>query len=125
MVAERGICVNHSTIHRGVVHFSPLLADRFTRRKRAVNGRWDTDQTDPKVRGQWTYLSIARLTAVAIQSNSSSASIAIFVLPNAFQKGVPLAWPARTHLYRRQTDQPGSDHPVAPSAVFKIGRVAI
>lgn len=36
MMAERGISVDHSTIHRWVVHFSPLLMERFTRRKRAV-----------------------------------------------------------------------------------------
>lgn len=56
MVAERGISVDHSTIHRLVVHFSPLLAERFNRRKRAVSGRWHADETYIKVRGQWTYL---------------------------------------------------------------------
>ena len=46
MVAERGINVDHSTIHRWVVHFSPLLLKRFNRRKRAVTGKWHMD--DPK-----------------------------------------------------------------------------
>lgn len=32
IMAERGISVDHSTIHRWVVHFAPLLAERFNRR---------------------------------------------------------------------------------------------
>ena len=56
MMAERGISVDHSTIHRWVVHFAPLLADLFNRRKRAVTGKWHADETYIKVRGRWTYL---------------------------------------------------------------------
>ena len=56
IMAERGISIDHSTIHRWVVHFAPLLADRFNRRKRAVTGRWHADETYIKVRGRWTYL---------------------------------------------------------------------
>jgi len=56
IMAERGIGVDHSTIHRWVVHFAPLLADRFNRRKRAVTGRWHADETYVKVRDRWTYL---------------------------------------------------------------------
>ncbi|SDA99117.1 IS6 family transposase, partial [Mesorhizobium qingshengii] len=56
MMAERGISVDHSTIHRWVVHFAPLLMERFNRRKRAVTGKWHADETYIKVRGRWTYL---------------------------------------------------------------------
>jgi transposase-like protein len=52
----RGIHVDHSTVHRWVVHFSPLLLERFNRRKRAVTGRWHVDETYVKVRGRWMYL---------------------------------------------------------------------
>ncbi|WP_286299936.1 IS6 family transposase [Aminobacter sp. SS-2016] len=55
-MAERGISVDHSTIHRWVVHFSPLLLERFNRRKRAATGKWHVDETYIKVRGQWMYL---------------------------------------------------------------------
>ena len=44
MVAERGITVDHSTIHRWVLHLSPLLPKRFNRRKRAVTGKWHMDE---------------------------------------------------------------------------------
>lgn len=54
MMAERGISIDHSTIHRWVVHFSPVLLTRFNLRKRTVGGKWHMDET--KVRGQWMYL---------------------------------------------------------------------
>ncbi|OQM76073.1 IS6 family transposase [Manganibacter manganicus] len=56
MMAERGIRVDHSTLHRWVVHFAPLLLERFSRRKRAVAGKWHVDETYIKVRGRWMYL---------------------------------------------------------------------
>ena len=56
MMAERGSSIDHSTIHRWVVHFSLLLLKRFNRRKRAVSGRWHIDETYIKVRGRWIYL---------------------------------------------------------------------
>ncbi|MBE1206235.1 IS6 family transposase [Aminobacter carboxidus] len=56
MMSERGIGVDHSTIHRWVIHFAPLLLERFNRRKRAVTGEWHVDETYIKVRGEWMYL---------------------------------------------------------------------
>jgi Transposase and inactivated derivatives len=56
MMAERGVNVDHSTVHRWVIHFSPQLAERFNRRKRGVSGSWPMDETYIKVRGRWMYL---------------------------------------------------------------------
>lgn len=56
MMAERGHSVDHSTVHRWGVHFSPQLLKCFQQRKRAVTGRWHLDETYIKVRGQWMYL---------------------------------------------------------------------
>lgn len=56
MMAERGISIDHSTIHRWVVHFSPVLLKQFNRRKRPVGSKWHMDETYIKVRGQWMYL---------------------------------------------------------------------
>ena len=56
MMAERGIAVDHTTVHRWTVRYAPLLLERFNRRKRSVTGRWHIDETYIKVRGQWMYL---------------------------------------------------------------------
>lgn len=56
MMAERGISVDHATIHRWIVRYSPELLEQFNRRKRAVTGRWHMDETYIKVRGRWMYL---------------------------------------------------------------------
>lgn len=56
MMAERGIRVDHSTIHRWVVRFSPQLLERFNQRKRSVTGKWHFDETYIKVQGRWMYL---------------------------------------------------------------------
>jgi putative transposase len=56
MMAERGISVDHATIHRWVVRYSPELLERFNARKRAVTARWHVDETYIRVRGQWRSL---------------------------------------------------------------------
>jgi transposase-like protein len=56
MMAERGISVDHATVHRWVVRYSPELLERFNRRKRAVTSKWHVDETYIKVRGCWMYL---------------------------------------------------------------------
>jgi transposase-like protein len=56
MMAERGISVDHATVHRWVVHYSPELLERFNQRKRPVTGKWHIDETYIKVRGRWMYL---------------------------------------------------------------------
>ena len=56
MMTERGVFVDHSTINRWVVHYSPQLADEVKRRRRPVGKSWRLDETYVKVRGQWKYL---------------------------------------------------------------------
>jgi transposase-like protein len=56
MMAERGISVDHATIHRWVIRYSPEGLERFNSRKRAVTGKWHIDETYIKVRGQWRSL---------------------------------------------------------------------
>lgn len=55
-MAERGISVDHATIRRWIVRYSPELLERFNSRKRAVTGKWHVDETYIRVRGQWRYL---------------------------------------------------------------------
>ena len=56
MMAERGIIVDHSTLHRWVIRLVPLLDKAFRRRKRTVGRRWRIDETYIKIKGQWKYL---------------------------------------------------------------------
>ena len=56
MMAERGVEVDHATIHRWVVRYSSELLERFNLRKPAVSRKWHLDETYIKVRGQWKYL---------------------------------------------------------------------
>jgi transposase-like protein len=53
---ERGVPVDHATIQRWVVKYSPLLEEAFHRRKRPVWVSWRMDETYVKVKGQWRYL---------------------------------------------------------------------
>jgi len=55
-MAERGISVDHATIHRWVVRYSPELLERLNLRKGAVSRKWHVDETYIKVRGRWLYL---------------------------------------------------------------------
>jgi putative transposase len=48
--------VDHATIQRWVVKYSPLLEEAFHRRKRPVCVSWRMDETYIKVKGQWHYL---------------------------------------------------------------------
>jgi putative transposase len=56
MMAERGIDVDHSSVHRWVIKLVPLLEKAFRQHKRAVGRSWRVDETYVKVNGQWKYL---------------------------------------------------------------------
>ena len=56
LMEERGVLLDHATIQRWVVKYSPLLEEAFHRRKRPVWVSWRMDETYIKVKGQWYYL---------------------------------------------------------------------
>ena len=56
VMQERGIFVDHATVHRGALKTLPILALVFRRRKRPVGASWRMDETHIKVAGQWRYL---------------------------------------------------------------------
>ena len=56
MMAERGVEVDHSTVHRWAIKILPVLAAVLRRRKRPVGASWRMDETYVLVRGQWKYL---------------------------------------------------------------------
>jgi len=56
MMAERGIQVDHSTVHRWAIKLLPLLEKAFRHHKRPVGRSWRVDETYIKVKGHWKYL---------------------------------------------------------------------
>ena len=56
ILAERGIAVDHATLNRWVVRYSPQIAATAQIRKRRAANSWRVDETYIKVRGQWVYL---------------------------------------------------------------------
>src|SRR5262245_17029960 len=45
LMAERGVELDHATINRWVIKYSPLLEEAFHRRKRPVGLSWRLDET--------------------------------------------------------------------------------
>jgi transposase-like protein len=56
LMEERGGPVDHATIQRWGVTYSPQLEEAFHRRKRPVGRRWRMDETYIRVKGAWRYL---------------------------------------------------------------------
>ena len=56
LLAERGIDVDHVTVHRWVQRFTPLLADAARFARHSPGDRWFVDETYVKVNGVWRYV---------------------------------------------------------------------
>jgi len=56
LALERGLKVDHSTVNRWVIEYSPKLESSFRKHhKRQVGGSWRMDETYIKVKGMWMY----------------------------------------------------------------------
>jgi transposase-like protein len=56
LLTERGVEVDHVTVYRWVLRFTPLLADAARPCRHAVGDRWRVDETYVKVAGRWRYV---------------------------------------------------------------------
>jgi transposase-like protein len=57
--AGTGVSVDHATVNRWVIKYSPPLEEAFHRRKRPVWISWRMDETYIRVKGEWRSLSRA------------------------------------------------------------------
>ena len=55
IMAERGMTVDHATLNRWVIKYSPLISSLAQRRKSGTSTSWRMDETYIKVKGKWTY----------------------------------------------------------------------
>jgi transposase-like protein len=56
MLFERGLVIDHTTIHRWVIRYSPEIAKRVRTRLKPTNDSWRLDETYLKVNGEQVYL---------------------------------------------------------------------
>jgi len=56
MMKERGVDVDHSTINRWVLKYTPEIEKKFRKYKNPVGTSWRMDETYIKIKGQWKYL---------------------------------------------------------------------
>src|SRR5262245_37683002 len=56
LMEERGVSVDHATIQRWVIKYSPQLTEALHRRKRPVGRSWRMDETYIRVKGKGRYL---------------------------------------------------------------------
>ncbi|MDH3660161.1 MAG: IS6 family transposase [Alphaproteobacteria bacterium] len=55
IMQERGVNVDHATLNRWVIDYSPLVADEAHKRKASTSRSWRVDETYQKVKGRWMY----------------------------------------------------------------------
>jgi putative transposase len=53
---ERGVNVDHATLNRWVIHYSPTIAVKATSQKRETNRSWRLDEAYIKVKEKWVSL---------------------------------------------------------------------
>ncbi len=56
LMRERGVEIDHVTVQRWVVKYTPTLEAEFRKRKKTVGTNWRMDETYIKVKGKWHYL---------------------------------------------------------------------
>lgn len=56
MMKERGVDVDHSTINRWALKYTPEIEKKFRKYKNPIGSSWRMDETYIKIKGKWTYL---------------------------------------------------------------------
>jgi len=95
ILAERGVAVDHATLSRWVVKFSPLVAIEAHKRKKPSAVSWRMDETYIKVRGQWMYLYRAvdrdgKTLDFMLSERRDTAAATLFFAKALASSGIPL-----------------------------------
>ena len=56
LMQERGVDVDHATLQRWVVKYTPMVEANIRKKKQTVGRSWRMDETYIKIKGQWYYL---------------------------------------------------------------------
>ena len=94
LLAERGIYVDHTTIHRWVVEYSPKLLKKFHKCKKKIHKSWRMDETYVKVKGKWHYLyrevdKLGQTIDIYLSKRRDAASAKLFFQKAFRSSGVP------------------------------------
>nr|WP_232439473.1 IS6 family transposase [Burkholderia ubonensis] len=94
MMAERGVSVDYSTVHRCAIKLLPVLEKALRRRKRPVGKSWRMDETYIEVNGAWKYLYRAVDKAgntidFLLRSRRDKAAVRLYFEKSIAQNGAP------------------------------------
>ena len=91
---ERGVIVDHATINRWVIKFTPILEHTLRRKKKKVSGSWRMDETYIKVKGEWLYYyravdKFGHVVDYYLSPNRDEAAAKAFLNKALAQNGLP------------------------------------
>ncbi|KAB8038029.1 IS6 family transposase [Silvanigrella paludirubra] len=94
LLEERGIYVDHTTIHRWVVEYSSKLLKKFHECKKKIHKSWRMDETNIKVKGKWHYLfravdKLGQTIDIYLSKRRDTASAKLFFQRVFRSSGVP------------------------------------
>lgn len=55
LLKERGLPIDHATVNRWVIRYSPKLEAKFRHHQKPTGSSWKMDETYIKVKGKWVY----------------------------------------------------------------------
>src|SRR5712664_3803116 len=101
LMEERGVLLDHATLQRWVVQYSPQREEAFHRRKRPVWVSWRMDETSIKIKGQWYSLPRRRQDGPdhRLPPHGAPGRAGVQAISD---QGDPPPWRAREEHHRRE-----------------------
>ena len=95
LLAERGIEVDHTTLFRWVMRFTPLFTEAARPLRHTPGDRWFVDETYVKVAGKWRYLYRAvdqfdQVIDVLVSPKRDNLAVGGFIVTTARTQGSQL-----------------------------------